>query len=178
MCLLYSDEAERRDLLARFLLAGVVDKDRLGYFSDSWALEDLHRYLCDAGLPVDELARAGQCTLYETQDVYCPNGRFSPEDMWKKLGLAYRDAIRDGFAGARLTGEMTWALKGIPGSERLVEYERGVNEVIAAHPLTGICQYDTRLFKGDLLQSVMKVHPYLVAGGRIIQNPQFERLSS
>jgi hypothetical protein len=36
-------------------------------------------------------------------------------------------ALADGYAALRVTGEMGWALRGLPGSERLIEYEAKLN---------------------------------------------------
>jgi MEDS: MEthanogen/methylotroph, DcmR Sensory domain len=46
---------------------------------------------------------------------------------------------------------MSWARKGIPGSDDLVEYEARLNIEFRAVPTTGLCQYDARIFDGETL---------------------------
>ena len=72
---------------------------------------------------------------------------------------------------------MTWALKGVPGSDKLIEYESGINNLIESHPMTVICQYDANQFDGATLMDVLRVHPYMIAQGRIVSNPYYEDLS-
>jgi hypothetical protein len=66
---------------------------------------------------------------------------------------------------------MTWVLRGIPGSERLLEYEIGLNAIQDEFPHIGMCQYDARLLDGAMLFKVLQVHPYMVAQGQIVRNP-------
>jgi NADH:ubiquinone oxidoreductase subunit B-like Fe-S oxidoreductase len=68
---------------------------------------------------------------------------------------------------------MTWTLKGIPGSERLLEYEVLLSTVIANFPHSGMCQYDARRFDGATLFNVLKVHPWMIVRGKIVQNPYY-----
>ena len=76
-----------------------------------------------------------------------------------------------GYAGGRLTGEMSWALKHIPGSDRLIEYEGRINDLLKTYPLTAICQYDTRRFDGATIFEVLSVHPIMIVHGQIMRNP-------
>jgi hypothetical protein len=70
---------------------------------------------------------------------------------------------------------MTWALKDIPGSDQLLEYEVLLNTVISAFPHTGMCQYDARIFDGASLFKVLQVHPFMIAHGQIVSNPYYIR---
>jgi hypothetical protein len=74
-------------------------------------------------------------------------------------------------AGARATAEMTWALNNIPGVERLIEYEAKINDVLKTHPLTTLCQYDTRKFSGGMIFELLNVHPVMIVHGQIMRNP-------
>jgi hypothetical protein len=80
-----------------------------------------------------------------------------------------------GFSGIRSCGEMSWALKNIPGSDRLMEYETLLNTVGGEFPHSGMCQYDARLFDGATLLNILKVHPYMIAQGQIVKNPFYMR---
>ncbi|MCZ7400963.1 MAG: MEDS domain-containing protein [Candidatus Methanoperedens sp.] len=111
--------------------------------------------------------------MFKAQDVYCPCGKFVPSEMLTRLSGCYDQAIIAGYPGARVSGEMSWALKGIPGSERLMEYEALINTLCDKHPVTPICQYDARRFDGATLLNVLKVHPMMIVQGKIVQNPYF-----
>jgi hypothetical protein len=74
-------------------------------------------------------------------------------------------------AGARLAAEMTWATHHLPGTERLVEYEGRINDLLLDYPLTTLCQYDTRQFNGATIFELLNVHPVMVVHGQIMRNP-------
>ena len=93
--------------------------------------------------------------------------------MLNNLRLLYEQSEKHDYPSARVSGEMSWALKGIPGSERLMEYEALVNEVFLTHPITAICQYDANQFSGEEILNVLNVHPIMVVHGQIVQNPYY-----
>lgn len=68
---------------------------------------------------------------------------------------------------------MSWALKGVPGSDRLMEYEARVNDLLVKYPVTAICQYDARKFDGATILQCLKVHPHMIVHGQIIRNPYY-----
>jgi len=85
----------------------------------------------------------------------------------------YGIAKKAGFTGSRACGEMSWALKDIPGSDRLLEYEVLLNTITSSFPHNGMCQYDARLFDGATIFKVLQVHPYIIAQGQIVRNPYY-----
>ena len=89
------------------------------------------------------------------------------------LELAERgaaQAVRDGFGGLRIFGDMTWALRDVGKLQRLVEYEVEVNRRIARTPACAVCQYDRTRFSPELLRDVIRAHPLVVVGGRLCRN--------
>lgn len=90
--------------------------------------------------------------------------------MDRMIGLlhdVHREAREDGFDSVRVTGEMTWALSGAPGSERLLEYETRLNEALLDMRASAICQYDARRFPPKLLAELARVHPIVLDAGHV-----------
>lgn len=170
ICMLYSDEAERRRVIAKYLGCGIEGKEKVSYFADIMTPEETRGWLKDLGvkLPDDE-----SFYLAPAVQTYCPDGKFVPEQMIEGLKEMYDSAMKKGYPHARASGEMTWALKGIPGSERLIEYEALLNEVFVTHPVIGLCQYDVNRFSGAAILDVLKVHPMMIVNGRIMRNPYY-----
>lgn len=175
MCLIYSDEAERRDAIGRYLALGWRDGDRVTYFADTTPREEIESWLDMVSKTEVEAAMRGNLEVLPAESVYCPTGRFDPEAMLQRLCDCYRTAVADGRAGARVSGEMTWALRGIPGSHRLIEYEALINRHVEHHPTTAVCQYDARRFDGATLLEVLRVHPMMIVRGQIVHNPYYLR---
>jgi len=170
LCLVFSEEPQRRSSIAAFLAAGLRARERVGYFAESTPLGTVREWV-DAAIAPGE-AR-GRLEVTTAESAYAPAGYFTPEEMLGRLESYYRDAVGEGLAGARVSGEMEWALRGLPGSERLVEYEARLNLLVYIHPVTAVCQYDARRFDGATLLDVLRIHPMMIVDGQIVENPYY-----
>lgn len=170
MCLLYSDEAERRRIIGKFLESGILGKEKVSYFADIMKPGEVRAWLLGMGIALPE---DDGFSILSAEKTYCPGRTFIPGKMLDTLRAFYEQAKKNGYPNARVSGEMSWALKGIPGSGRLMEYEALVNEVLLTHPVNAICQYDVKKFSGSAILDVLKVHPMMVVHSQIVQNPYY-----
>jgi hypothetical protein len=175
MCLFYVDDDVRRRLVGQFLAAGLCEGEKVAYFADSTAPADVAAWVREAGVDPSESERTGRFSVAVAEEVYCPNGSFVPEEMLDALRSFWGDALAEGCAGGRVTGEMSWALSGIPGSDRLIEYEMLLNDLFATRPVTAICQYDARRFEGGITYDVLRVHPFVIVNGNLLRNTYYKK---
>ena len=172
MCFMYDSDAERRRVIAGYLAAGVEAGERVTYFADA-DTEGAMRWMAEAGVAATAIEEGGHVHVAEAGATYCPGGCFSPDVMFDTL-RGFSSAGREaGYRGARVSGEMAWALRGMPGSERLLEYEAKVTDVLAECEVTAICQYDAAAWDGATLLHVLRVHPMMVVRGQVVENPFF-----
>ena len=73
-------------------------------------------------------------------DSYMRGGIFEPDSMIALLQAETECALSEGHTALRVTAEMTWALRRLPGGERLIEYESRVNEFFPGSKCLGLCQ--------------------------------------
>lgn len=172
LCLIYDDEQQRRKIVSEYLAAGLKRGELIRYFADTTTPQEVRAWLEETGL---ELREDGSFGIVQAEGSYCPSGRFVPQDVLDNMLSRYSSASAAGYSGSRVSGEMTWALKDIPGSDRLLEYEIGINLLHHPFPHIGMCQYDARRFDGAMLFKVLQVHPYMIAQGRIVRNPFYLR---
>jgi hypothetical protein len=92
-------------------------------------------------------------------------------DFWDESVSAAVGEGRFGFA--RSVGEMTWALRDMPGVEELVGYESELNRFLPKHPQVILCLYDLERFSGEYLVDLVKTHPKVLLGGMVLDNPNF-----
>lgn len=173
ICLIYDNEEQRRKVIGKFLAAGLTRGEQVFYFADTTTLQEVKVWLEDMGLKLPEEKQDGPFSINKAENVYCPSGKFVPSEMIDRLKNCYDHAVNAGYTGARGTGEMSWALRGIPGSGRLMEYESLINTISEKYPITPICQYDARRFDGTTLLNVLKVHPLMIVQGQIVRNPYY-----
>ncbi|WP_449064983.1 MEDS domain-containing protein [Planomonospora algeriensis] len=160
LCLPFSDDAEQREVAAAFITGGLARGERVLYFTDRRSPQTVHSWL-----PADDLAAAlcsGQLSVRTAEDSYLAAGRFDADAMVTALKEETERSLRDGYTGLRVSGEMSWALRDVPGAGELEEYEREVAAVFATGLATAVCHYDTRLFGPARTRALTRCHPALV----------------
>lgn len=173
MCYIFNDDTERLELISKFVESGVRANESVWYFTDLLTPGEMRDRLRTSGAELPPATDDRRLAISPAVTTYCPEGRFEPAQMLQRLRHMYSSSVAEGYAGARATGEMTWALRGLPGSERLIEYEALINTVVREHPTTAICQYDARRFDGGTLFDVLSVHPMMVIRGQVVRNPYY-----
>jgi hypothetical protein len=69
---------------------------------------------------------------------------------------------------------MVWALKELPGTDQLLEYEASLNKLTPQHSCSLICMYDINSFSESTINDVLRTHPYVIKDGKISRNPLYE----
>ena len=173
ICYIYADDDERRTVMSAFVESGLNEGERVLYFVDDMTPEALRFVLAEQGIVLPG-AEDGHVSVAAADETYCPDHRFVPERTLDMLRSTYTGSIKTGYPGVRGTGEMSWALKGFPGSDRLIEYETGINIMVRDYPITAVCQYDARRFDGATIFNVLNVHPMMIVRGQVVRNPYYD----
>jgi hypothetical protein len=173
ICLIYDREDERQKVVSEYLAAGLRQGEQVRYLMDTTTPEEVHSWLSEIGVELPEKKENGPFSISRAESAYCPSGHFDPPEYIAAMPARFNRSKAAGYHGMRSCGEMTWALKGVSGSDRLMEYEVLLNTVRSDYPFSGMCQYDARIFDGATLFNVLKVHPWMVVRGKIIQNPYY-----
>ncbi len=174
VALFYADEEERRSAVREFIETGLAAGECVGYVGDKDTPEEILHMLESMGVKRPNDPRA--LCVAPAGTTYCPGGVFVPADVVQHWhGVAER-LQAEGFRVIRATGEMSWALRGMPGAERLLEYEQLVDVFLKEQGITALCQYDVTRFSGTTLGdatifSLMKAHPWVIIGNRLFENP-------
>ncbi|WP_198652975.1 MEDS domain-containing protein [Actinocorallia populi] len=162
LCLVFGDDAEKRRVATRYMTDGLALGERILYFTDQSSPEAVRGWLHAARVDVGEACARGRLQVVAARDSYLASGRFDPDAMIQTLYDEVRRSLDDGHTGLRVTGEMGWALRGMPGAELLPEYEKMITEVFAGNPASAVCHYDARLFGPDELAVFDHCHPLKV----------------
>lgn len=170
VCCLYSTDEEHKKLITPILKGGLEKNEKVLYILDDNTSDKIKGYLTDAGVDVDQYIETGQLTILTFTESYMKEGIFESESMIKTLKDETEKAIEEGYDALLATGEMSWALKDLPGSERLIEYETDLNDFFSNHEILAFCQYDTRLFSPEFLLDVLITHPIAMIGSEVYGN--------
>ena len=123
LCCMYETEEEHRAVLTPYLRYGLERNEKVLYIVDAHTSEAVRGYLRDAGMEVETYLESGQLVFLTSRETYTRGDIFDPDAMIAMLRAETAQALEEGYAALRITGEMSWALRGLPGSERLIEYE-------------------------------------------------------
>jgi len=173
LCCIYGSEEEHRALLVPFLRQGLQRGEKVIYITDAHTAEEVLGWLEEDGWEVGGLLGSGRLTVLTREDAYMRGGSFDPRGMIGLLEEETERALAEGYPCLRVTGEMGWALRGIPGSELLLEYESELNRFFPGSRCLAICQYDRRSFPPETLLGVLNTHPVAVVGTDFFDNFYF-----
>ncbi|MEW5908665.1 MAG: MEDS domain-containing protein [Thermodesulfobacteriota bacterium] len=169
---LYNDDLERKKVMAKFLQQGFLDREKVLYLVDDISPDEMKKELLSLGVDVD--TRQKDFDISEGHYTRCPGNYFSPEFMLNIVGSYYKEAIQEGYSGARGAGEMSWALvEGRTTVPELLDYESKLNRILYDYPLTTVCQYDARRFDGAIIMDMLSVHPMMIVRGQLVRNPSY-----
>lgn len=173
LCLFYESQEEQFRSIVPFFAAGLAKGERCLYIADELDADQVLRYLRAGGIAVDRALQDGSLVLASKHESYLRKGHFDPDEMLAFLKEFIEATKAEGFSGLRTTAEMTWVLGGVPGGERLMEYEARINDFFQNQDIVAICQYNRRRFAPHLIKDVILTHPYLICEGRVCQNSYY-----
>jgi len=169
-CCLWETKEERLGALGPFLRQGLERGEKVLYFVDAASAEAGLGRLRDIPLDAEPYLAREQLTFRTCQDAYVQEGVFDPDEMIVLLRAETGRALDEGYSALRVIGEMTWAVRGLPGSERLIEYEAKLNGFFPGSDCLAVCQYERRAFTPALLLDALRTHPFIAVATEVYDN--------
>jgi hypothetical protein len=170
VCAFYRGDRQRDEILLPYLRAGLRAGDKCVCVVDSVTPAQV-------AAEVDDEPRASddQLSLYSSEECYLADGAFSTDEMlafWEEGAITAMQV--NGYTFIRSVGEMTWALRQMPGVEQLVSYEAKLNRLLPRYPQVILCLYDLEKFTdGEVLIDILRTHPKVLMSGVVIDNPWY-----
>lgn len=159
VCAVIDSEQDRKELAGRFVRDGLAADERVWYLTATTAPAQLLDLIRADDLDVDGALRRGQLAVLSSDDSYLRQPPFDPQAAVDMVNAAVDDALAAGYAGFRVAGEMSWSRRGVCGTDRLLEYERLMGDLLEKRPAAAICQYDRAMFPEPTLSEVLDAHP-------------------
>src|SRR5215475_7182721 len=165
----FKTNEERLAFVIPYMIDGFRGNERCVYVADENTVPEILAEFMKAGIDIDSATASGALSVVTKYDTYLRYGIFDPSKMIADLDEDVRFALQRGFAGLRITGEMSWALDLPSALSRLCEYERELYKHWPAQ-LAGLCQYNETLFPQDVIDSMANCHCVVVRDGIIVRN--------
>jgi PAS domain S-box-containing protein len=169
-CHVYEGRADQAATAAEYAAAALRRGLRALVAFDPAAEAEARAALASAGVDAAGEEGRGALVLVSSVAELLPDGRFESDRSFARWAARVERALADGFAGLAAAVDMSWCLTGAPGTERVAEFEVRASPAFDA-PLSAICQYDRARHPPELLRRILRAHPLIVHGGRVLRNP-------
>ena len=170
LCLIYETQEEQFAAVIPFIKIGLERGERCVYVVDDNTAAMVIDGMKGAGMDVERAVESGKLCILSKQETYLKHADFDPDWMVGFLKQATDEAKAAGFSALRVTGEMTWVLGGVPGTDRLMEYEAKLNYFFPENDALAICQYNCNRFPPEIIRDVIATHPLVICGGMVCKN--------
>ena len=172
ICAFFNSKDEEYDVLGPFYQEGLDQGEKNMHIVDP-AFRDEHKArLTASGMDAHACESCGQLEVVHWQEAYLDEaGVFDKDRMLAAVDHLTGTGRDAGYAGLRIMGNMDWALTDHPGTEKLIEYEAEVNEVLARNRQPAVCVYDISKLTGAMMMDLLHTHPLTLIGGVLRENP-------
>jgi hypothetical protein len=174
-CLIYEGSpAKHLRGLAAAIIENLKINKRCLYLNSPTMVAGIRSYLAAAGLDLARELERGALVL-SSDESHLVDGQFDSDKMLALLENAIGEALRDGFSGLWATGDMTWEFGNEKNFVKLLEYERGLEELFAKHvSLSGVCQYHTDTWPIGVVEQGLHIHKGIFVSEALSRiNPYF-----
>lgn len=173
ICAFFDSREEQYEILLPWLKEGMKNNEEIITILEGDMHCDHCYRLAKAGMPLDEMLANGQLKVLATEDTYLQGGSFAAERMFNMLEQALIQAESGPYGMVRGFGDMEWALKNLPGTDELIEYEARVNFLTPKYGCSLLCIYDINRFSGSAVADILSTHSHVIMHGKIHKNPYF-----
>ena len=86
-----------------------------------------------------------------------------------------RATLEASYAGLRLSADVPWIARDVPGEERIMEFETMADEIVnvPGTPLLALCQYKLSELDPEDSLEILERHPLTLGGGQIHVNEKY-----
>lgn len=168
--MIYETREEQLSAALPFISHGLAEGQKCIYIADDNTAGQVLAAMTEQGIDVQAARDSGALVVADKKAAYLKQGYFDPDWMIGFLKNAVAEAQAAGFKALRVTGEMTWALGHVPGTERLIEYENALNRFLPEHDCLAICQYNRCRFPAEIIRDIIYTHPLVIHGGQVCKN--------
>lgn len=167
----YRGDAERDAFVGPLLSAAVAAQCGVIYVCDGNTPAHVEAELVGSGLDIEAAFAREQIRIVDSRKAYLAGGYFDPARTVRYYQDALQHNVDRGYPVTCVVGEMSWSLRGCPGTERLLEYEALYAEEFVAAPAITLCLYDLEQARGEHLFDLLRLHARIVLNGIEMQNP-------
>jgi hypothetical protein len=171
VCAFFGSKEEEYRVLLPFIKEGLDQGDRIFQILDERRHGEHVRRLEDAGIDVAGTQGAERMEIRHWDQAYLKDGRFDCQRQLALIEGVLAKGKAKGFPRTRVMGGAEWAMMDLPGVDGFMEYEARLNLLLADYEDPVCCFYDVSKFSASLILDALRVHPAVIIGGVLQENP-------
>ena len=172
VCAFFNSKDEEYDVLVPFFREALDQGEKNMHIVDSEFADEHKARMTAAGVDANQCEACGQLEIVSWNQAYLDeNGAFDKDKMLATLDTLTGTGRDAGYSRLRIMGNMDWAFEGHPGTEKLIEFEAEVNEVLERNRQPAVCVYDIAKLSGGMMMDLLRTHPLTLVGGVVQENP-------
>lgn len=171
ICCFYDSSAQLESVFLPYLEEGLKQGELVLCIFPEGEHAHLRTKLEDRGINLAQSTE--QLQILTEDETYIAGGSFAKQRMAGVLRDFLENAKNRSRPAVRTLGEMSWALRNLPGTDELAEYECMVNELCTIYGCTLACAYDINKFHARVLADAFATHSHIVLNGVIHENPHY-----
>ncbi|MEC9491091.1 MAG: HD domain-containing phosphohydrolase, partial [Halanaerobiales bacterium] len=117
---------------------------------------------------------SGQLNILSKEEVYGNPDDFKAEDMLGLLEDQVKSALKEGYRGFSISGELKGVVDFAGGKEEIIEYEWKLHDrIFEKYPVSALCRYNINEFDNQVIKAAVELHDYIVWQGKLHENPYY-----
>lgn len=178
VCAIHESPDAVLGIIARSFATGLKHGERCAGVAPESSAAEMRRLLNEAGVDATAAEEKGDLVFMTDRDPLLKNGEeFDPDHLLDAIKGLFWQTVEGGYAGLRLTADVPWLTRDVPGGDRAMEFEAKADEVVNVPgvPLLAICQYRLGELDPEDSLGILERHPLTLIGGRVLVNKTYRR---
>ncbi|MFQ6036743.1 MAG: MEDS domain-containing protein [Sedimentisphaerales bacterium] len=177
-CLFYKTKQDLISVLVPYFKAGLENNEFCMWVtSEPLSPMEAEKAMSKAAPNFDNYLKKGQIEIVAYTNWYLKGGTFDQECLLQAWMDKLNQALTDGYAGMRVTGNTTWLDKRI--WKNFIDYEKELNEKIDKYHMISICIYCLNKCGSSEIIDVVNTHQLALIGERkeyrLVKNAERKR---
>jgi PAS domain S-box-containing protein len=173
-CAINNTPAEQLHAVVTFFHAGLERDARCMYLADPVSAEQMLQSLRARGIDTNALLDRGALILVTSREAFVHDRHFDPTARLLLHQTMAAEARAQGFSRVRIAGDGNWELGDDVGTTRFFEFESRLNDIEPDMDVAFLCLYDGRGSQPEVLRDVLRIHPVVIIGEQLHDNPYYD----
>jgi hypothetical protein len=157
----YNTKDDVPEILVPYVEKGLEDNELCLWITSEMSEGDARDALSARVPKLQRYIDRRQLQFFSCKDWYLSKGRFDLQKTLDSASRKYQEALSNGYAGFRVTGEASWLE--LPDWDSFMEYESLLNSAISSYKALAVCVYKEGKCTTDNVVDVMDRHKYVIS---------------